>query len=320
MLQRLYLIFPLLALAAPAAMAAPLPLKKLWSERNFDAIEKVLRDGCGAGRAADGQSDLINFEGTFDLYFRNVQTWEADRAVLTQWRSQQPDSLAQALVEAIYWRAYASQLRIGSVSAMPKEALDLYYEQVGNGTSRLQQVKAQSGHCPLWHSLHISLLLEGGAQRRAVASAYLDAVQVFPQDQQIHFAMGRAYSPRGGGSVVQFDQFARRAVFFTRASDGGGMYARLYWREDGHGTDIITFPDKRSLPEWQMVKTGFEDVLQRYPADYAARNKFASFACRANDRDTYGKLRSQLGERIQSEQWPEGWSVDACDRKLLKRG
>jgi hypothetical protein len=315
----LYLIVPLLALAASAA-AAPLPLKRLWAERNFDAVEKVLRDSCSAGRAADGQSDLINFEGTFDIYFRSAQSWDADRSALLQWRAQQPDSLAAALVEAIYWRAYASQLRIGSVTAMPKEALDLYYEQVSNGTARLQQVKAQANRCPLWHSLNISLLLEGGAHRRTVAGAYLDAVQVFPQDQQIHFAMGRAYSPHGGGSVVQFEQFARRAVFFTRLTDGGGMYARLYWREDGNGADAITFPDRSSLPEWPMVKAGFEDVLERYPADLAARNKFASFACRANDRETYGKLRAQLGERIQSQQWPDGWTADACDRKLLKRG
>jgi len=318
MLQRLYLILPLLALAASAA-AAPLPLKKLWAERNFDGVERILRDGCGAGRGADGQSDLINFEGTFDIYFRHAQSWEADRHVLAQWRGQQPDSLAQALVEAIYWRAYASQLRVGSVAALPQEALELYRAQLGNGTARLQQVRAQAASCPLWHSLHISLLLEGGAQRRAVASAYLEAVQQFPQDQQIHFAMGRAYSPRGGGSVVQFDQFARRAVFFTRSQEGSGMYARLYWREDGNGRDAISFPDRRSLPEWQLVKTGFEDLLQRYPYDAAARNKFASFACRANDGETYGKLRAQLGERIQPELWPDSWPVDTCDRKLLKR-
>jgi hypothetical protein len=318
MLRRLFLIVPLLAAAASAG-AAP-PLQKLWTERKFDAVERALREACGGARSADGQPELQAFEAAFDSQFRTMQSWEADRAALAQWRGAQPDSLAQALVEAIYWRAYASQLRVGSVAALPREALDLYHEQIGNGAARLQQVKAQAGSCPLWHSLNISLLLEGGAHRRAVASAYLDAVQVFPQDPQIHYAMGRAYSPRGGGSVVQFDQFARRAVFFTRPTEGGGMYARLYWREDGNGSEAITFADRRSLPEWQLVKTGFEDLLQRYPSDAAARNKFASFACRANDRDTYGRLRVQLGERIIAEQWPDSWPVEACDRKLLKHG
>jgi hypothetical protein len=316
MLRRLFLIVPLLVASAAAAA----PLQKLWTERKFEAVERSLRESCSGGRSADGQSELAAFESAFDSQFRTIQNWDADRTTLAQWRLQQPDSLAEALVEAIYWRAYASQLRVGSVAALPREALDLYREQIGNGADRLQQVRGQAASCPLWHSLHISLLLEGGAHRRAVASAYLEAVQQFPQDLQIHFAMGRAYSPRGGGSVVQFDQFARRAVFFTRPSEGGGMYARLYWREDGNGSDAIIFPDRRSLPEWQLVKTGFEDLLQRYPSDAAARNKFASFACRADDRETYGKLRAQLGERIQPEQWPDSWPVDACDRKLLKRG
>lgn len=318
MLSRLFLILPLLT-AAPAALAAS-PLQKLWSEHKFEAIDKTLHEWCGGARTPEGLPELAAFEPAFDSQFRSMQSWEADRTALAQWRSQQPDSLAQAFVEATYWRAYASQLRLGAVSTMPKEALDLYHEQIGNGTARLQQVKAQAASCPLWYSLNIGLMLEGGATRRAVASAYLEAVQVFPQDQQIHFAMGRAYSPRGGGSAVQFDQFARRAVFFTRSNDGGSMYARLYWREDGNGSDAITFPDRRSLPEWTLMKTGFEDLLQRYPGDAAARNKFASFACRANDRDTYGKLRTQLGERIQPELWPDSWPVDACDRKLLKHG
>lgn len=295
-----------------AQAAKPAALQKHWAERKFDAIERSLRETCTA--------DPAGFEAQFDGYFRTTQTWEADRNALEQWRQQAPDALAQALVEAIYWRAYASQLRLGAVGHLPKEAMEFYQEQLGRGVARLQHVKAQASTCPLWHSLNISLQLEGAGSRRSAASAYLDAVQAFPNDLQIHFAMSRAYSPRAGGSAVQFDQFARRAVFFTKAVEGGAMYARLYWREDGNGSDAIQFREQRSLPEWRMVKSGFEDLLQRHPQDLRGRNKFASFACRANDRETYLKLRQELGERIMPELWPDVASVEACDRKLGKGG
>ncbi|MGW8393591.1 hypothetical protein [Pseudoduganella sp. HUAS MS19] len=309
------MLFSLMLAVSPpepggAPAARPAVLQKHWAERKFDAIERSLRESCTA--------DPAGFEAQFDSHFRTTQTWEADRIALEQWRQQAPDALAQALVEAIYWRAYAAQLRLGAVGHLPKEAMQFYQEQLGRGIARLQHVKGQANACPLWHSLTISLQLEGAGSRRSAATAYLDAVQVFPHDLQIHFAMSRAYSPRAGGSAVQFDQFARRAVFFSKAVEGGAMYARLYWREDGNGSHAIQFREQRGLPEWRMVKSGFEDLLQRQPQDLRGRNKFASFACRANDRQTYLRLRQELGERILPELWPDVASVEACDRKLGK--
>jgi hypothetical protein len=296
------------SVAAPTAAV----LQKQWAERKFDAIERSLRDACASGAAS--------FEAQFDHHFRTNQAWEADRAALDQWRKHAPASLAGALLEAIYWRAYASQLRLGAVGHIPQQAMEFYQAQLARGMSRLQQVRAQANTCPLWHSLNISLQLEGAASRRRAARAYLDAVQVFPHDTQIHFAMASAYSPRRGGSAVQFDQFARRAVFLTREAEGGAMYARLYWREDGNGQAAIQFGKQAGQPEWQLVKAGFEDLLQRHPQDVRGRNKFASFACRANDRETYLKLRHELGERIVPDLWPDVADVDACDRKLGKSG
>jgi len=319
MFPSLLLSFMLFTADAPGSAAPkPHPLVKQWTERKFDGIERALRESCAHN--TDGAPELTGFEAAFDSQFRTAQAWETDRNTLLQWRQQAPDSLAAGLVEAIYWRAYASQLRLGAVGQMPKEAVQLYQQHVGRATARLQHVKSQANACPLWHSLNISILLDGGIPRSAVSRAYLDAVQVFPHDQQIHLAMSRAYSPRWGGSAVQFDQFARRAMFFTRAVEGGAMYARLYWKEDGNGSDAIQFHDRRSLPEWQLVKTGFEDILQRNPQDQRSRNKFASFACRANDRETYHKLRQELGERIMPELWPDVSGVEDCDRKLGKPG
>jgi hypothetical protein len=116
------LMFPSMLLSLMLAVSPPEPgggqaakpavLQKHWAERKFDAIERGLRESCTA--------DPAGFEAQFDSYFRTTQTWESDRNALEQWRQQAPDALAQALVEAIYWRAYASQLRLGAVGHLPK--------------------------------------------------------------------------------------------------------------------------------------------------------------------------------------------------------
>jgi hypothetical protein len=317
---------------APAATPGAQPLQKLWSERKFDGIDLLLRRHCLADtRQANGDSALAAFETAFDQQFRSSHHWARERAALTRWQQLVPNSLAAALVEAIYWRAYAGQVRPDTDADKPRAAAQVEAQveaqvraqvkaHLARASARLQQVKAQGSTCPLWFSLNISMLLESGVAREAAARAYMDAVLAFPQAPLIHLAMAPAYSPRNGGSAVQFDQFARRAVYFTHQEEGAGMYARLYWKEDGKGEKAIQFQDPGSLPEWRLVKGGFEDLLQRYPHDLRNRNKYASFACRANDRATYARLRRELGEHIEAALWPDGWTVQECDRKLGKNG
>ena len=66
------------------------------------------------------------------------------------------------------------------------------------------------------------------------------------------------------------------------------------------------------------MKTGFEQLIAATPNSTWNLNNFASFACRAGDADTYRKLRKQISERIYNEAWPDNYSMEICDERLLK--
>ncbi|KQV85088.1 hypothetical protein ASD15_08175 [Massilia sp. Root351] len=299
---------------------AVLPIEAQWQERDHGGLEASFKSLCGASeRFSDGQPKIMIYESALNHYFGAWNAWDAYPRQLQEWRTQYPDSLAQALAETMYWSAYAWKARGGGYAhRVPQEAWQLFHERMAMASARLEESKALSNSCPLWHSLRIANLMETGAPRAVIEAAYKQAVAAFPFDLQIHAQMARVYSPRWGGSAREFDAFARRAAAITRSAEGQGMYARLYWGEDCNCDSAPPFASDGTGPEWKVMKAGFEDLLKRYPNSTWNANKFASFACRANDKETYLKLRTALQGAVYEALWPASYSMDVCDRRFGK--
>jgi len=295
---------------------AGMPLQGYYQEGKFAQIDASLKEECAGQRLTDGQPRHLIFLRSFTTMFGAWKRWDFDRVQLEKWRKSDPNSLAESLVEAMYWQSYAWHLRGGGyASSVPKEAWELFYENMAKAVQRLEDSKARSSQCPLWHTLYIEMLLESGAQREKVLAAWSNGAQLFPQDELIHMALARALSPRWGGSDIEFDTFARR----VSAVAGQGMYSRLYWTQDCNCDEAILFGRGKSQVDWKLMKAGFEDLLKQYPDDLWNRNKYASFACRANDRQAYGKLRKEIGAHIYNDLWPSSWSVEVCDKRMFKQ-
>lgn len=294
-------------------------LEEAWHLHRFQMIDQTLQALCAEDtRLPDGQPEMLAFAQTFLRLINAHNDWTGWGAALRDWRTQSPASPAQALVETMYWQAYAWHARGGGyASSVPPEAWDLFRERLAQASARLGQVKPVLGNCPIWHSMNIDLLIESSAPRARLDAAYEEAVKAFPASQQIHFSMARSKQPKWGGEPGEYERFARRAASLSQRSEGNAMYARLFWVRDCDCDDAFGFGHPGD-PDWKLMKAGFEDMLKRYPDQVHNRNKFASYACRANDRSTYRKLRQELGDNILDEQWPGSWKVDVCDRRMSK--
>ena len=156
------------------------------------------------------------------------------------------------------------------------------------------------------------------APRADLIAAYQAAVARFPGYQPIHFAMGRALLPKWGGSDAQFDEFARGAARLTAGIEGNGMYARLYWTRDD-GELELSAQQSGAIADWKLIRSGFDDLMQRFPDSTWNMNEFASMACRMNDKATYLKWRRQLGELIERSLWRSSYSVDICDYRFHEK-
>lgn len=294
-------------------------LQQMWQTERFQDMDKQLEALCAVdSRLPDGQPELLVFPSAFYWMFDAWRDWSRVETQLKKWRSASPDSAARALAEVIYWNRYAWYGRGGGyANTVPESAWELFRERLAKASIRLQESKAVAGNCPLWHNLNITNLIESGASRATLNAAYAEAVKAFPASQQVHFAMARAMETKWGGKPGEFDRFARQAVKLSQREEGDGLYARLFWSADCNCDDALTF-GRPGDPDWKTMKAGFEDLLKLYPDEIYNKNKFASFACRANDRVTYAKLRGELGDNIVEHLWPASWKVEVCDREMSK--
>src|SRR5471030_2264031 len=130
-----------------------LPLQAKWSEGDFAGIERQMMAWCDdKQRYPDGRSKMMAFTNAFRLQFTSWQEWDKERDKLARWHAAAPDSLAESLVEAMYWRDYAWKARGGGyASTVPKEAWELFGVRMAMASASLQRSAAQAHACPLWY-------------------------------------------------------------------------------------------------------------------------------------------------------------------------
>jgi hypothetical protein len=131
--------------------------------------------------------------------------------------------------------------------------------------------------------------------------------------------MLRILMPRWGGSYDDVDRFINQIYAQTVNARGYERYAELYStyaRLEGDELDL--FSDTHAF--WSGMRSGYLGLVRRYSASDAVLNSFANFACRADDKDDYNRLRGAVGKRLSSTAWSTKYSIEACDKKLAVAG
>ncbi|HEY0767375.1 MAG TPA: hypothetical protein VGD47_05430, partial [Steroidobacteraceae bacterium] len=94
------------------------------------------------------------------------------------------------------------------------------------------------------------------------------------------------------------------------------MSARLYdMLTDLEGDEFKPFED--SLAEWPIMQHGFRDLTAAHPDSRWLLNRFAYFACIANDANEYRALRARIGAGVWKSAWKGKYSIQACDQSMF---
>ncbi len=145
---------------------------------------------------------------------------------------------------------------------------------------------------------------------------FQEAVREEPYYYAHYFKVASRLAPRWGGTLEEFHAFTEASVARTRERDGSTMYARLYWILASIEWDQEPFTELGIL--WDKMRQGFDDLVQRYPKSQWNLNKYAYFACRANDKKTFGRIVSGI-EKPDEEAWSGSYTLVYCKELLLER-
>ena len=286
--------------------------------KQFDQLESEL------SKLLDSRQRMPDGRIAYAIVMRGVitvvQYGDPAENILEQieaWRAHSPKSRHAPIVEAMYWDGYASYARgTGWANTVSAKAWELFRERKERARRTLRDAKQYAGENPLWQTEMITLAWDLDRSQKSVFALFRDAVRRDPWFLNHYFAVANRLTPRWGGDIDQYRQFVEDAVKRTQATDGVTMHARLYWIYAGIEHDR-PFGDL-GIP-WARMKAGFDDLIVRYPSPWNLNN-YASFACRANDKEAFLRLLPKLTPKeIRQDAWPSGFSFENCKETFTAR-
>jgi hypothetical protein len=246
--------------------------------------------------------------GVTDDYYQQLER------LTGQWAREHPVSVLAQLLHAHSLMTHAWVYRgdgyTNTVSPAAWAGFRKYLDLAAADMARSEALAAKDSSWN-WLMLEIGLGLEW--EKRRLAAVFEAGIAKNPDHDDLYFAMQTALLPRWGGDLAAVDRLIALAVKNTREKRGLEMYALLYAAVSHAEMHQTLFT--ASVASWPSMKSGFEDLLRRYPhVDH--RNLYAYFACMADDRPVLQEQLALIGDQYQSAFWgntPER-TFEACKK------
>lgn len=251
----------------------------------------------------DGSPVISALSGGFQRLFTTGWDWTESLAQVEMFKTNYPNAGFAALAEAAYWRLYAWDARgYGFISSVPPEKLKLFTERLEKAEKVLIDSKPYAADFPNWYAEMIAVQSALNRPYAEQEQTFYEGAQKYPTYYPIYFAMVQYHLPKWGGNWILEDNLIAWSVENSKASNHNAMYARLYSSVFGN---LLTEENffKDTLVSWPKMKLGYEDMMIQYPKSKYNLNRFAMFACKAEDKETFLNLRSTIGKDIMVEAW-----------------
>jgi hypothetical protein len=270
-------------------------------------------------RERDNNGDWKLNGAEYTVNYSTPKDWNALHNNIKRWRELKPKSASAPIVEAIYWVDYAWHIRGGIYNQdIDPLAMSIFLQRMNRAEHILKESRRIASSNPLWFAKYLEVAVATNRNERFIKKLYAEGIRKFPSFQRLYLIMADYYVPVLGGQSdwKSVDVIINQAVSLTSKMDGKLYYAKLY-SQISHQQKIELDILNASYLRWNVMKESFEDLVAHYPSAQNY-NDFAVFACRANDRETYIKVRSDIKDHVIFNRWPSNHSIDMCDHQFMK--
>lgn len=285
----------------------------LWNDE-FKKLERMHEEFVsGRIRTLDGRWMAEAMQRGLDGAF-----WAGDedmlKKVFLRWEKELPDSRLLPVARAVLWQRLAWRARGGgTASSVSAEGMQVFRERLRMAGKVLQESEATGKESPIWYWAALVVAGGTGVPAPRFDALFEEAVARFPTYQPLYATRMNYLLPQWGGSYAAVDRFIADSVARTRGSEGDSFYALLYVDiASKHEGDFFRDTDV----SWPRMKSAFEELLVRHP-DSLNKTIFATFACRARDKETTARLLSELGNAAKLGYGSPGISTESCRRFAL---
>ncbi len=222
-------------------------------------------------------------------------------AKILEWTRRHPRSPTPLIVRGLLFLAYAWAYRGGKYAhEVAEHAWAPFRENIAKASDYLEEHKAVAALDPHWYEAMLIVARAQSWDGEDFSELLHEALEREPFYYSIYFMAFENLLPKWGGSILQIDHLARRAVEHTQSVEGWSLYARIYWYASETQFGDLIFQDTQAA--WPRMNQGFEDIIARHPDAWNLSN-YAKFACLAQDKPKARELLERIGDEVITDAW-----------------
>jgi hypothetical protein len=248
------------------------------------------------------------------LFYQGLKRYQQDLPPdqdppLDGWIAAYPGSSAARIGYATMLLEKAWNIRgRGYASTVDEENWAPFRTTVERARQYLLKFKSMAAMDPNWYTTMAEVGTMQGWSDTEYDALLREAFDREPTYTDTYFEAANRALPKWGGSAQKVEKLAREAEQRTRATDGSGLYTRIYWAT--YYEDLFT----NSAVDWAEMKQGMDDILARYPTQWNISH-FAFFACLGGDYTKALEMVDRIEYQPMTEIWGGLFSYYRC--KLL---
>ena len=285
-------------------------LRMLGQQGQFALLERALRELATSEELfPGGVNKAAAVYGTLDEFVDAHRSIKLEESPLTKWRAAFPHSDFILLADALALHAKAWDARgEGVASTVSPESWEIFAKSLGEAEQKLMSAPPSLKDTAVWHLILLTVALEGRGVKSDPRTVFLNAVKRWPRYLSFYRLIASRLVPKWGGSWEAVEAFIDHSSRQLESTEGMSFYARLY---AALGDAVVK---ERTAMNWTRMKRGFDDWIARDP-NAVLKNLYASYACFARDKSTFGKAMSLIPKQeLSLDSWLDGYSYEACFR------
>jgi hypothetical protein len=281
-------------------------IKQYFSQGNFDQLEKIVHEARqGKGRVLGGTWKLAAFyDAIYATYIRenaDESDWKVYLDSLKQWVAAKPESAAARISLAEAYVSYGWAARgTGYANTVSSKGWELYNERVAMGAATLAEAARLKEKCPYWYEAMQTVSLSQGWDK-AQARELLE-VAVAGEPDYYHYYREFAFflQPKWYGDEGEAEAFTAEV-----ADRVGGPRGDIVYFELASLGSCQCNSEKNALQNmsWPRIKQGYAALEQQYGVSSLKRNRFASMAVKAGDKQAAREAIIAIGAEWEKEVW-----------------
>jgi hypothetical protein len=239
--------------------------------------------------------------GTFLGANPDESDWKMFFDSLNQWVAAKPESAAARISLAQAYMGYAWRARGGGyASSVTNKGWEQFRERVGMASATLAEAARLKEKCPYWYEQMQTVALAEGWDKSQARELMEQAVTFEPDFYHFYREHANSLQTKWYGDEGELESFAEEV-----SDRAGGQKGDILYFEITSLKACQCDAEKDVLQDmsWPRIKRGYAALEQMYGVSNLKRNRFASMAVKAGDKEAARNAFAEMGTEWDKEVW-----------------